>query len=415
MCSLGGLSRRPWRVRRRWRRRSIHATLAEIWNVCETLRHVVLWNGRHWSGPSGRRRGARSVWILERDRVEALDHLLGPGAGCSPRLMGHLWVDKDLLDEVLRGPRGRLLCGGLFSPRTGSGRSRPVDRRWPESGPGGPVRHDHGLERAVSSNWYTSGILRWLRRLIEVLSAGALPYVDRSAQENDGIRARPRTRAGSPTIRAATPTSGWPFGSGWRQPGRRSHAPGSPRSLQAGDARDELRDGRRSLRARLQVPLGEAERLLELHHRSTPPLAVERSRGRSGLPPPPAIHAVRVATLGASGTRVRADPPKLARAVHRGRDDAGRPRRALAGRRPGRRRDPRRASDRGGGGRIGRPPRRPGGDGRGQPAGLAPGSHAPVGRPGDPAGGPVPAEHGEETGRWVSPIPARTVELARHE
>jgi hypothetical protein len=123
--------------------------------------------------------------------------------------------------------------------------------------------------------------------------------------------------------------------------------------------------------------------------------SVERSRGRSGLPPAPAVHAVRVAALGALRHGVvRAHLAELAGPEHGGRNDAGRPRRALAGRRAGRRGDPRRLLDRGGGGPDhGRGRDHPTGDGRGEPAGVAWRPHPSVGRPGDPAGGPVPAEY----------------------
>ena len=295
-----------------------------------------------------------------------------------------------------RAARGRALRGRAPSHERAPARVPRGRSRWAESGHALPVRHDHGPECAVEQPVHLRPAA--VAPASDSSPAGARArlhgLVGAGVRRDGGLVPR-RGPARRLPERRSLPRAGhsvWDGAGG----GHEGHARGDPRSLQAGDARDQLRDGR---------PVAPGEAPGAARRGPAPPrapprappdlLALERSRRRSRPPPPPALHPVRVAALGALGHgAVGTHPPELAGPEHGGRDDARRPRRALAGRRPGRRRDPRRLPDRGGGRPDpGRHHDHPTGDGRGEPAGAARRPHPAVGRPGDPAGGPVPAEY----------------------
>ena len=296
-----------------------HATLTAIRAAREALRHIALRDANaEWGFWEPAQRGGR------------LDLQAGAGRGMDrpPRVgVAETHADRAPVSRQgspgrgrARAARGGAVRGGPPSHERAPARVSPGGRRWPESGLALPVRHDHGPECAVEQP-------------VHLRPAPVAPASDSSAAGprprlhglvGPGVRGDggpvPGRRACSTTTRAAIPTSGSPCGSGWRRPGRRR--PRIP------EVRDRFKlvtlatsygMGARSLRAKLQVPLGEAQRLLDLHHSST-----RRSGGGaiawsiSRLPPPPAVHAVRVAALGAlRDGAVRTHPPELARAEPR--------------------------------------------------------------------------------------------------
>jgi DNA polymerase-1 len=246
-----------------------HVTLTEIRNAREPLRHVALRDANaEWGFWEPARRGGRLVF--KRDRVEAW--ILRRG-WVWPKLTptGHPCLDKDLLDEVgrvlpevARFAAARQVANGLRLEALqvdGDSRSRVL------LSPFGTITG----RNAPSSSRYIFGQPRWLRHLIQAPPGRALAYVDWSAQEYGVMAALSQDAGLLADYQSGDPYLGLAI--------RFGMAPAEATKATHPEVRDRFKlvtlatsygMGARSLRAKLQVPLGEAQRLLELHHHLHP-------------------------------------------------------------------------------------------------------------------------------------------------
>jgi DNA polymerase-1 len=242
-----------------------HATLTTIRNAREALQHIALREANaEWGFWEPAKRGLRL--IFKRERVEAW---IARRGWVWPKLTptGHACLDKDVLDEVgrvlpevARFAAARHLTNGL---RIESLRVDPDGRSRVLLSPFGTITG----RNAPSSSAYIFGQPRWLRHLIQAPPGRALAYTDWSAQEYGVMAALSQDagliddyEGGDPYLRLAV---------------RFGMAPANATKATHSEIRDRFKlvtlatsygMGARSLRAKLQVPLGEAQRLLDLHH-----------------------------------------------------------------------------------------------------------------------------------------------------
>ena len=246
-----------------------HGTLTVIRNAREPLRHVALRDANaEWGLWEPARRGGRL--IFKRDRVEAWIARRG-WVWTKYTATGRPSLDKDVLEEVgrvlpevARFAAARHLTNGLRLESLqvdGDGRSRVL------LSPFGTITG----RNAPSSSRYIFGQPRWLRHLIQAPPGRALAYVDWSAQEYGVMAALSQDAGLLADYQSGDPYLGLAI--------RFGMAPAGATKTTHAEIRDRFKlvtlatsygMGAKSLRAKLQVPVGEAQRLLELHHRLHP-------------------------------------------------------------------------------------------------------------------------------------------------
>jgi DNA polymerase-1 len=246
-----------------------HVTLTAIRDAREALRQLALREANaEWGFWERAQRGGRLVF--KRERVEAW---IASRGWVWPKLTsrGRPCLDKDVLDEVgrilpevARFAAARQLTNGLRLESLsvdGDGRSRVL------LSPFGTITG----RNAPSSSRYIFGQPRWLRHLIQAPPGRALAYTDWSAQEYGVMAALSQDAGLLADYQSGDPYLGLAI--------RFGMAPVGATKATHPEVRDRFKlvtlatsygMGARSLRAKLQVPLGEAQRLLELHHELHP-------------------------------------------------------------------------------------------------------------------------------------------------
>ena len=229
------------------------------------LQQIALHDAQvEWGFWAPAKRGGRPVF--KRERVEAW---IARRGWVWPKLTptGHPSLDKEVLDEVgrccpevARFAAARHLTNGLRLE------SLQVDRDGRSRAMLSPFGTITG-RNAPSSSRYIFGQPRWLRHLIQAPPGRALAYTDWSAQEYGVMAALSQDAGLLADYESDDPYLGLAI--------RFGMAPAGATKATYPEVRDRFKlvtlatsygMGARSLRAKLQVPLGEAQRLLELHH-----------------------------------------------------------------------------------------------------------------------------------------------------